>query len=76
VKARRKSIFPFLPAGLAAVTDGLTARMILANQTDYPGRFVVFQIVMLGAALLAAVPRMWVRLVGFVCWRSSENVDF
>jgi len=35
------------------------------NRTT-PDRFVVYQIVMLGAALLAAVPRMWVRVVGFV----------
>ena len=59
-------IVRFLPALLAAVTDVVTGAMVWVNQTDYPDRFIVFQIVMLGAALLAAVPRMWVRLVGFV----------
>src|ERR1019366_3265372 len=63
---RRESLVPFLPAVLAAVTDGVTAAMVRANQPDYPDRFVVFQIVMFGAALLAAVPSKWVRLVGFV----------
>jgi hypothetical protein len=59
-------IVQFLPAVFAAVTDVVTGAMVWANQPDYPGRFIVFQIVMLGAALLMAVPRMWVRLVGFV----------
>ena len=59
-------IVRFLSAALAAVTDVVTGAMVWANQPDYPGRFIVFQIVMLGAALLAANPRMWVRLVGFV----------
>jgi hypothetical protein len=57
-------IVRFLPAVLAAVTDVVTGVMVWTNQPDYPGRFIVFQIVMLGAALLAANPRMWVRLVG------------
>jgi hypothetical protein len=56
----------FVPAALAAVTDVVTAAMVRANQPDYPGRFVVFQIVMFGAALLAAVPRTWVRLLGLI----------
>jgi hypothetical protein len=59
-------IVRFLPAVLAGVTDVATGAMIYANQPDYPGRFVVFQIVMFGAALLAANPRMWVRVAGFV----------
>jgi cell division protein FtsW (lipid II flippase) len=63
---RRESLIPFLPAALAAVTDVLTAAMVRANQPDLPGRFVVFQFVMFGAALLAAVPSKWVRFVGFV----------
>ena len=56
----------YLPAALAAVTDIATAAMVRANQPDYPGRFVVFQIVMFGAALLAASPRTWVRLAAFL----------
>ena len=63
---RRESLFPFLPAALAAITDVLTIVFVLGHQADYPGRFIVFQIVMFGAALLAAVPNKWVRSVGFV----------
>jgi hypothetical protein len=63
---RRESLYPFLPAGLAAVTNAATAGLVGAHQPDYPVRFVVFQIVMLGAALLSAVPSKWVRSAGFV----------
>jgi cell division protein FtsW (lipid II flippase) len=63
---RRESLIPFLPAALAAVTDVLTTGFVLGHQPDYPGRFIVFQVVMFGAALLAAVPNKWVRFVGFV----------
>ena len=61
---RRESLVPFLPAVLAAVTDGVTVAMVRANQPDYPHRFVVFQIVMFGAALFGAVPSKWVRFTG------------
>jgi cell division protein FtsW (lipid II flippase) len=63
---RRESLIPFLPAALAAVTDAFATATVRANQPDLPGRFIVFQIVMFGAALLAAVPNKWVRLTGFV----------
>jgi cell division protein FtsW (lipid II flippase) len=63
---RRESLIPFLPAALAALTDATTALFAIAHQPDYPGRFIVFQVVMFGAALLAAVPNKWVRFVGFV----------
>jgi hypothetical protein len=63
---RRESLIPFLPAALAAVTDAFATSTVRANQPDLPGRFIVFQIVMFGAALLAAVPSKWVRFVGFV----------
>src|ERR1039458_5441941 len=62
---RRESLYPFLPAVLAAVTDVARAAIGRAQQPDYPGRFIVYQIVMFGAALLAAVPNKWVRFVGF-----------
>jgi cell division protein FtsW (lipid II flippase) len=62
----RESLFPFLPATLAAVTDVWTASIVIGHQPDYPGRFIVYQVVMLGAALLAVVPKKWVRIVGFV----------
>ena len=63
---RRESLYPFLPAALAVVTDVATAAIVRAQQPDYPGRFIVFQVVMLGAALLSALPRKSVRIVGFV----------
>ena len=63
---RQELLLPFLPAALALATDAFTAAMVRGNQPDYPGRFIVFQIVMFGAALLAAVPNKWVRFVGFV----------
>jgi hypothetical protein len=63
---RRESLLPFLPAALAAVTAGVTAAIVRANQPDYPDSVIVFQIVMFGAALLAAVPRKWVRFAGLV----------
>ena len=63
---RREALYPFLPAALAALTDVVTAAIVHARQPDYPGRFIVFQIVMFGAALLAAVPNKWVRIVGLV----------
>src|ERR1019366_3688461 len=62
---RRESLYPFLPAVLAVVTDAATAAIVRAQQPDYPGRFIAYQIVMFGAALLAAVPNKWVRFVGF-----------
>jgi cell division protein FtsW (lipid II flippase) len=63
---RRESLFPFLPAVIAALTDVLTAATVAARQPDYPGTLIVFQVVMCGAALLAAVPNKWMRFVGFV----------
>ena len=63
---RRESLIPFLPAALAAVTAAVTVCVVTAHQPDYPARAVVYQVVMLGAALLSAVPRKWVRIVGFV----------
>jgi hypothetical protein len=62
---RREALFPFLPAVLAALTDAVTAA-IVHGQQEYPSRFVVYQLAMFGAALLAAVPNKWVRSVGFV----------
>jgi hypothetical protein len=63
---RRESLVRFLPAVLAALTDAFATSTIRANQPDLPGRFIVFQVVMFCAALLAAVPNKWVRFVGFV----------
>ena len=62
----RQSLLRFLPALLAALTDAFATATVRANQPDLPARFVVFQVVMFGAALLSAVPRKWVRIVGFV----------
>ena len=63
---RRESLLPFLPAPLAAVATGVTAAIVRAKQPEYPDSVIVFQIVMSGAALLAAVPNKWVHFVGFV----------
>ena len=63
---RRESLIPFLPAALAAVTDAFATATVRANQPDLPGRFIVFQVVMFCAALLAAVPNKWVRFTGFL----------
>src|SRR5258708_29650086 len=63
---QRESLFPFLPAALAAVTAGVTVCVVTAHQPDYPARAVVYQVVMFGAALLSAVPKKWVRIVAFV----------
>jgi hypothetical protein len=54
---RRGSFYPFLPAVLAALTDVWPAGIVIAHQPDYPASVVMYQVVMLGAALLAAVPR-------------------
>ena len=62
---RRETLIPFLPAALAALTNAVTAAMV-HGQPAYPGRFVDYQVVMFGAALLAAVPNKWVRFLGFV----------
>jgi hypothetical protein len=59
----RDSLIPFLPAALAALTNAVTAAMVQSGQPEYPGRFVVYQVVMFTAALLAAVPNKWVRTV-------------
>ena len=61
---RRESLFPFLPAALAVVTAAVTVCVVTAHQPDYPARAVVYQVVMFGAALLAAVQPKWVRFTG------------
>jgi hypothetical protein len=48
------------------LTDVWTAGIVIAHRPYYPAGVVVFQIVMFGAALLSAVPKKWVRIVGFV----------
>jgi cell division protein FtsW (lipid II flippase) len=63
---RRESLIPFVPAVLAALTDAVTVCAVTVHQPDYPARAVVYQVVMFGAALLSAVPKKWVRIVGFV----------
>ena len=63
---RRQSLLPFLPAALAAVTAGVIAAVVRSSQPDYPNSVIVFQIVMFGSALLAAVSKKWVRFAGLV----------
>jgi hypothetical protein len=55
----------YIPAALALVTDIFTTVLVRAHQPEYPFRFVVFQVVMFGAALLCIAAKMWVRLLGF-----------
>ena len=62
----RQSLLRFLPAVLAALTDAFATATVRAKQPDLPARFVVFQVVMFGAALLAAVPNKWVLFIGCV----------
>jgi hypothetical protein len=66
VQMRRESLFPFVPAVLAAVANIVATAVVRSSQPEKPGRFVVFQVVMFGAALSAAIPNKWVRFVGFV----------
>ena len=56
----------FIPAVLAVVTDVFAGSIVIAHQPDYPDRFVAYQIVMVGAALLVAIPKLWVQIVGVV----------
>jgi hypothetical protein len=60
-----ESFVRFLPVALAAVTNVATAVFVAHHQPEYPGRFIVFQNVMVLAALLAAVSNKWVWVVGF-----------
>jgi hypothetical protein len=55
----------FVPAILAAVTDGITA-VIVGTTQPYPCRLVAFQVVMLVAALLVAAPIRWMRFFALV----------
>jgi hypothetical protein len=48
------------------LTDVLIAATVTARQPEYPGRVIAFQVVMIGAALLAAVSNKWLRFAGFV----------
>jgi hypothetical protein len=63
---RRESLLPFLPAVLAAVANIVATAVVRSSPPEKPGRFVVFQVVMFGAALLAAISNKWVRFVCFV----------
>lgn len=63
---RRESLFPFLPAVLAAVASIAATAMVRSSPPENLGRFAVFQFVMFGAALLAAISNKWVRFASFV----------
>jgi hypothetical protein len=56
----------FLPGIIAAITELVVAAMVRSQGPGFSSRFVVFQIIMLVAALLMAVPNRWVRGVAFV----------
>ncbi len=54
----------FVPATMAAATDVFTGILVSQNQRNYPVRFVIYQIAMVGLCLLLASPyrRWWVAL--------------
>lgn len=58
--------FSFLPAIIAAITDVVAAMSVRSHQPDYPFRFLIYQVVMIGLALLMALPVRWVWLVAFL----------
>ena len=64
------SLFSFLPAIIAAITDVVAAAFVLSHQPDYPFRFLIFQVGMLGLALLLATRyrRVW----GVCAYRKSN----
>jgi hypothetical protein len=55
-----------LPAVLALITGLGTAVFVHQHQPDYPPRFAAFQMVMLGAAMLVAAPKPWLRWVSLL----------
>src|ERR1041384_7949596 len=57
---------PFLPAIAAVITDAVASALVISNQPDYPLRFVIFQLLVIGLALLLAVPYRWMWLLAFV----------
>jgi len=59
------ALVSLLPAILAALTDLAATAIVRSNQQDLPSRFVLFQVVMLAAALLIAIPSRWVRALAF-----------
>ena len=70
----RESLVRFLPAVLAAVANIVATAMVRSSPPENPARFVVFQVVMFGAALLAAIPNKWVRFVGFVLLLAGMSI--
>ena len=52
-----------LPAAVAVVTGIGTGIFVQQHQPDYPIQAAIFQIMMVGAALLVTVPQPWVRLL-------------
>jgi hypothetical protein len=56
-----KPLSKFVPAIIAAVTDIVAAVVVPGHQPEYPFRFLIFQFVMIGLALLMAspYPRVW-----------------
>lgn len=53
----------FLPALLAVVTGLGTGAFVHQHQSDYPVQLATLQLMMIGAAVLVAVPEHWVRLM-------------
>jgi hypothetical protein len=55
-----------LPAVFAVLTNLVAAVYVRQSQANYPIQFVIFQIVIAGAALLVAAPQSWVRMAAFL----------
>lgn len=64
--AVKASLSSFLPAAVALVTDVAVAAIVQANQPRFPDRLIAYVVIMLGAALLMAVPVRWVRVAAIL----------
>jgi hypothetical protein len=58
--------FRFLPSAIAAVTDVVAGFIVVNHQPDYPLRFLIFQVAMLGLALRLAAPYHLLWMTAFV----------
>ena len=59
-------LFRFLPAIIAAVTDLVAGIIVVKIQPVYPIQVIAFQLIMVGLALLFALPYRWLWVFAFV----------
>jgi hypothetical protein len=55
----------FLPAAIAALTDGFVTLFVRSLPQDYPDRVIILQAVMFAAALMVVPRQRWVRVAAF-----------